>query len=214
MPSKSRSETNWEQELQEGDTFIDRSSGQKVISLKVLRRKAREAGLVESQPFIQHAVGPTGKGLIQCIYQLKFDDGTRWAAAADVSQANCNEAPYCDYPTAMAESRAESRAIKKALGIEILAADEVRGRKESGDHIDSQVLRVIQQLLETKKVAPIVAIQSCLSKDRQDHINSLEDLTVTEGHQIMEWLNGAKGSVKTDSTLDKRNKRKAELENA
>ena len=209
MPIKSRSETNWEVELTDQDISIDKGTSQKVVLLKGLRRLSRLAGIMSSYPTIQHAVTPTGKGLIQCVYHLTFDDGTTWGAAADVSQANCNQEPYSLYPTAMAEARAEGRAIKKALGINMLVAEEISGASQS-ERLDPQVSRAISELIVRNKETAIRVIQNAVATDRQDHVHGIEDLTAEEGRKALEWLNS--GTAKGSSKVDKRTDRKRELE--
>lgn len=57
-------------------------------------------------------------------FQGKFGNIVRWGGLADVN-ANNTDPKFLAYAVATAETRAEARALRKALGIKILAAEEV-----------------------------------------------------------------------------------------
>jgi hypothetical protein len=116
VPLYSRAHTNWEQELND-DEIIENSDGRRIVLLRGLQRLSRLAGIIQSYPkSLSHVAGPDGKGVIQCIYMTAWDDNTIFGATADANRLNLNP-DFVGYPTTIAESRAEGRALRKALGI-------------------------------------------------------------------------------------------------
>lgn len=69
-----------------------------------------------------------------CIYKLKFEDGRTFGAAADACLENISGS-YCIYPTAIAESRAEARAYRKALMLRTASAEEIKGNEKAFDTV-------------------------------------------------------------------------------
>lgn len=69
-----------------------------------------------------------------CRYQIHFDNGQIFGAAADATQENIN-GNYNVYPTAIAESRAEARTYRKALMITAASAEEIKGNEATFDSV-------------------------------------------------------------------------------
>lgn len=65
-----------------------------------------------------------------CIYNIKFESGYSFSAAADAHLENISGA-FSIYPTAIAESRAEARAYRKALLLSTVSAEEVKGNENT-----------------------------------------------------------------------------------
>lgn len=204
-----RGGTDWEARLQEDEIIQQEDSGKSVVVLRGLQRLARDAGYVGSEVFLNYVA--TGEfGVFQCVYTAKFNDGTSWAGAADCNKSN-TKGDFLSYPTAVAESRAEARALKKALGITMLAAEELAlesGPQPTGK-ISGQVVRMIETILERKNIDVATLLRSVLSEERQADVVELKELTVAEGQKATQWVNKVKGgtSKKADRT-----QRKAELE--
>jgi hypothetical protein len=203
----SRKETNWESQL--NDDEVMQADNKKVVLLKGLQRLANLAGLVSSD--CEFLYIPVGKiGIVQCIYRTVFDDGTKWVGSADVNALNTDEF-FIRYPTAVAESRAEARCLRKALGIRMLAAEEID--INSGMHSDVQpkqkiadsVVRAIQQLCDTKSIEPIEVINAIINDEqRANSIFEFSQLNAEEGQKAMAFLNEAR--VKKSSDRDERKK--------
>ena len=120
---------------------------------------------------------------------------------------------FIKYPTAVAESRAEARCLRKALGIRLLAAEEID--INSGMHSDVQpkqkiadsVVRAIQQLCDTKGIEPIEVINAVIeNEERANAIFEFSQLNAEEGQRAMAFLNETKAKKSSD-----REQRKKEL---
>ncbi len=194
-----RTETDWEKELTPAE-IITNDHGRQVVILKALQRLARQADIVKSYPqSLSHAVAPDGTGLIQCIYLTEWPDGTVFGGAADVNRGNCNK-DFLVYPTAVAESRAETRAIRKALGITMLGAEEIDMTegftgitKLDTGKIDSQQIVAIERLLIDTKTEPI-DLFNAIAQNRD--VLEIGELTATEAIAAMSYLNEQRGKPK------------------
>jgi hypothetical protein len=216
--SNKRTSTQWQDVLTEEDMVTNRESGNPCVLLRALQRLSGEAGIIESGPILLQHV-PTGDfGIFQCIYEVKFDDGTVWRGAADCNK-NSISPKFASYPTAVAESRAEARALKKALGITMLAAEEIDlaagAEVKPSSKISSNIVSAIQQLVERNDLDTLGVVEKVLP-DRADSINTLSDLTVAEGQSIMSHLNNLpvkkKTAPKKSSRAAKKDAAKAVLE--
>jgi len=219
MSESKRRVTNWEDKLTEEDLVRNEDTGRSCVVLRALQRLALEAGLIESGPVDLLYVPAGGMGVFQCIYEVKFEDGTTWRGAGDANKANTNE-KFFAYPTAVAESRAEARALKKALGITMLAAEEIdmtAGMEvRPNQKISSNVVAAIESLIERHKLDTLDVITDVLP-DRADVVNTLNDLTTEEGQKVMAHLNDLpakkkKAAKKTSSRAAKKEAAKAVLE--
>lgn len=227
-PKLPRYGTNWEEQLQSSEvgTRKEESKDTKVVYLRGLQRLSQEAGLVRSScelKFIPPTPGADKSfGIMQCVYTMEFSDGTLWVGAADCNHLNTT-GKFFAYPTAIAESRAEARCHRKALNISILSSEEV-GFGEGGaieqitasssKQIDSQVIKAIESLCESRGIATAEVLESVLTKDRNGNVFELGELTVEEGQKAMAWLNDQKPSVakpKKVSAAEEREARKKEL---
>lgn len=64
--------------------------------------------------------------VVECMLRIRFEDNDirTFTDVADGSPSNCNSV-FSKFPTAMASSRSEGRALRKALNIRIVCAEEV-----------------------------------------------------------------------------------------
>jgi len=211
---QTRRGTDWETQLKDDEKGVDRQSGKPVVYLRGLQRLAEEADIVTSSCSL---LTPSPK-LVQAVYQTTFSDGTTWVGTADCGPAN-TKAPFLNYPTSVAESRAEARCLRKALGIRTLSFEEI-GMQEPFSEIaakpdasvSDQVVASIVSLCETRGVEQADLIEQIVTSDRAAHIFELKHLTSDEGQRAMAWLNDqpvAKAKKKT--VAQQRADRKKEL---
>lgn len=204
-------ETDWNSELQEGD-IATRRDGQdeiQVVFLAALQRLARSAGLVRQQIDIYTPAPTMVQAAFHCTFQTSQGEVT-FVGTADCSSKN-TKVPYYHYPTAVAESRAEARCLRKALGITILSSEEIGFRDsfqsieaDSNKVADRQLIAAVEKLCEARGVEPIRVIEKVIEDDeREATIFDLALLTTAEAQRAMAWLNEQKPS--------KRESRKAEL---
>jgi len=191
MSENKRTSQVWQDVLGEEDVVTNQESGKPCVLLRALQRLSQQAGIVESGPVTLQHVQQGTFGVFQCIYEVKFDDGTIWRGAGDCNRNN-TEGKFANYPTAIAESRAEARALKKALGITMLAAEEIDlsagAEVKPTQKVSSNIVSAIEKLVERNGLDTIVVIEKVLP-DRVDSINTLSDLTVAEGQSVMAHLN-------------------------
>jgi len=221
--SKDLFETDWEKELQDGDTVTRKEDGDRmeVVLLAGLQRLARMAGITGQDCTIQ-TPAPT---MVQAIFKSEFQTergrvvftGT---ADAIVGGTHANvKGIFASYPTAIAESRAEARSLRKALGIKMLSSEELGFREGVGaleasptGKADTQLVAAIEKLCETRGVEPVAVLEAVLDEARSSTIFELTELTVDEAQRAMGWLNDHKLKKAKQSTQAKRDARKKELE--
>jgi hypothetical protein len=222
-PKLVRYGTNWEEQFQSSEVGTRKEDNRemKVVYLRGLQRLAQEAGIVRSEcSFKFISQNDTGTiGIMQAVYVAEFSDGTSWTGAADCNSFNTSD-KFMRYPTAVAESRAEARCLRKALNIGILSSEEIgfvdggaieQIAASSNKQIDSQVVKAIEKLCETRSVTTAEVLESVLSKERNSSIFELSELTVEEGQKAMSWLNEQKAKTVKLTAAQERDARKKEL---
>lgn len=115
-----------------------------------------------------------------------FTDGTSFAGSADAT-TKAHDAPYNLHLVAVAESKAEARALRRAFNISAVAAEEVGSAPIAGKDngpIESLQVQGIMKVgerkgLNEKEILGLI--------DRQDV--TLNDLTSQEGRDLMKALN-------------------------
>lgn len=224
---KPRYGTNWEEQLLAGEigTRKEENREMKVVYLRGLQRLAQHAGLVSSKCELNFiSKDQTGSvGIMQAVYITEFSDGSRWVGTADCNSANTG-GKFMSYPTAVAESRAEARCLRKALNIGLISSEEIgfveggaieQIAASSGKQIDSQVVKAIESLCDSRGIAVAEVLESTLTKNRNGTVFELGELTVEEGQKAMAWLNEqkpAKAKPVKLSAAEEREARKKELQ--
>ncbi len=218
-------DTNWEAQLEPHEKTF-RQEGQEeipVVLLAGLQRLARKAGVRHQGVVIQ----TPSETMVQAIYTATFPMDIRLHLEVRdlitfVGAADCNikntKGVFATYPTAVAESRAEARCLRKALGISTLSSEEIGFRENIGSlqasptgKADKQLVVAIEKLCESRgfDVARVLE-KVIIDKARADSIFELSELTVTEAQAAMLWLNEQKPAK--PSTKESRDARKAELQ--
>ena len=209
--------TDWCAELEAGDKATRREGNEEleVVLLAGLQRLARVAGIVKQACVLQTHEGKNT--LVQAIFTSVFttDDGlVEFVGTADCNAKNLS-GKFAAYPTAVAESRAEARCLRKALGIRMLSSEEIGFREGTGaieaspkGKAASSVIKAIEKLCEDRGVDPVQVFEKVLDTDRAANIFELSELTVDEAQKAMGWLN----DQKPKKVASKRAARKKELE--
>jgi hypothetical protein len=209
VPSKLLSKS-WYEELQDEDCVVQ--EGRRLPTLKGLQRLAREAGWNGSDTKI--LIGGDGR-LVSATVTVAFEDGSVFSGSGDCNK-NSTKPPFLHYPTAVAESRAMARALKVALGIFELTAEEIGfgeafsspgSSAKPSSQIDPAQVKAIQVALDRRKIDFLTAAQEVLN-ERADELTSLTDLTSKEGVEILTFLNGKKVD---EPVCSDRSNRKEEL---
>lgn len=221
--------TNWEQELLPSDIATRKEDGteMQVVLLAGLQRLARSAGLIKQDVQI---LTPSDT-MVQAIFRAKFavepyklTEDTLYVSEVEfVGTADCSarntSGKFLNYPTAVAESRAEARCLRKALGIKMLSAEEVGLRESfgsleasSGGKADSQLVIAIEKLCETRGIDQVRVINEVIKDpERANNTFQLSELTTSEAQHALQWLNELKPTKKTTSAAEERDARKKEL---
>lgn len=189
----SRSGTDWMVKMREvldKDSFVTSAEGKETIRLMGLQKLARLAGITESWPELSAVDTDSGK-VFQCVYRVRFSDGTLFAGAADSNRNSNDVEPFCNYPTSVAESRAEARAIRKALGITILATEEI-GFAGKSRIIDAQQVVAIKNLAEKAGLNIKEVLDEVLTPAAAARISSLESLSEEQGAKLIKFLNDSR----------------------
>jgi hypothetical protein len=187
-------EVDWQSMLLPGEKGKDGDT--EFVYIKGLRRLAKLKGIKrESHPFVNVAVlkrHDTGAEypFVQASYQVEFNDGSVYSDVADAHQYN-TDGVFSAYPTALAAVRAEARALRKALGITLVAKEELGANpdKVAGlkNEVTSAQLKVIANMMKTKGITNQMDIIKICST-RADVVG-IEELTFSEAKAALKWLN-------------------------
>lgn len=214
-------ETDWERELQSSDVGVRRDSGKEmqVVYLAALQRLARQAGITKQSLVITTPSDTMVQAVFSCIFTLSDGSYAEFVGSADCNVKNTSGV-FVNYPTAVAESRAEARCLRKALGIRMLSSEEI-GMNDNAfsvfetstnKKVDPQVIVAIEKLCETRNVSPARVIDEVIhDTKRAGSIFELSELTVDEAQRALAWLNEQRPNKKTLSAEEQRTARKEEL---
>lgn len=184
---------DWNAKLDKSD--VGEEDGVKFVYLKALRRLAKEAGLREELHTLGNVIllkskDGTESPFVQVQYTSKWADGTVYSDVADAHIHNTNDI-FQMYLSSIAANRAEARAIRKALGISMVAKEEL-GAKKGANYdmtgpISKEQLAGIKMMMKKTGIRDIGDILKEATK-RADII-SLEELNFKEGQEAMKFLN-------------------------
>lgn len=214
--------TKWEEELQADETAIRKEGGKeiKVVLLAGLQRLARMAGITRQDCVIQTPAPTMVQAIFSASFELSTGKFTTFVGTADCNASNTS-GKFLYYPTAVAESRAEARCLRKALGIRMLSSEEI-GFQEGVASIeaaptgkaDSAVIVAIEKLCETRNIDPVRVLEEVIEDAaRSSSIFQLSELTVIEAQRALAWLNEQKTTApKAPTAKEERDARKRELQ--
>lgn len=192
-----------ESELEEND------SRTKYPTLVGLRRVAEKllGEIVVSEPTkLETVIDDRNRtGYSVCVYRIAFDNGVDpkkvFGGAASASSNNTDD-EYSVFPEAIAESRAEARALRKALNLKIVSKDELTSkdikkvvaeinRKEvekDGNWTEDDEISTIQKMTIEKTCARM-NIDPVKLLSQESLGNDVNLLTKKQGANLIELLN-------------------------
>lgn len=153
---------------------------------------------------------PENEGRATVVVSLKFVPiGTvnkvTICGSADIFFGNTNT-PFCNFPVATAETIAESRAFKKALGISVSTADEIRGISDSANKViygkttgdssetdlaDPERINLILRVCQQNKIDPNKVIWAEFGTS-----SSIDSLTQSQAQVIIRLVNDYNRGIK------------------
>ena len=188
---------DWQSQLTEDE--VGTQDGTTFVFIKGLRRLAKIKGIKTENHELGTALvmrrPDTGAEypFVQCKYAVEFEDGTIFSDVADAHTYNV-QGMFSAYPTAMAATRAEARALRKALGINLVAKEELGADKDSvalsRNESTSAQERVIKNLMKTRKIKDASEVIGKICG--RENIYALKELTFVEAQQAIQMLNKIK----------------------
>lgn len=128
-------------------------------------------------------------------FQVHFNDGTVFSGAADATD-KAHKAPYNLHLVAVAEAKAESRALRRAFNISKVAFEEIGSASEVVGDADNTPITDIQ----VQGIASIAKRKNLTKKDvlelvGRGELNDIKELTGAEGREAMKLVNKAKAKA-------------------
>lgn len=187
--------TDWQSQLKKEEVGQD-ADGTKFVYIKGLRRLAKLRGIKEEKHtfgncFIWETKKKGAIPFVQMMYSVTFQDGETYSDVADAHHYNIGNDDMAVYTTAIAATRAEARALRKALGIDLVSKEELSMQKAMGSELTGAIKAEQKTLINTlKKRAKITNNQEIIREVIQrDDVVSLDDITADEAQEVIKWLN-------------------------
>lgn len=196
-PDLAIQEVDWQKQLKSDEVGKDGQT--EFVYIKGLRRLAKLKGIRrERHPFINVTVlkkpdNGVEYPFVQAAYEVEFMDGTIFSDVADAHTYNL-EGVFSAYPTAMAAVRAEARALRKALGITLVAKEELGADPDKvasfRNEITSAQKKVINTLMKTRGISN----QMEVIKNATTRVGLVDiaELSFEEAKVAVKWLNELK----------------------
>lgn len=184
------------QSLLRKDEVGQDADGTKFVYIKGLRRLARMRGILKEQHtfgncFIWETKKKGAIPFVQMMYSVTFKDGETYSDVADAHHYNIGNDDMAVYTTAICATRAEARALRKALGIDLVSKEELSMQKAMGSELTGAIKPEQKALINTlKKRAKITNNQDILREViSRDDVISLDDITADEAQEVIKFLN-------------------------
>lgn len=180
------------------DNEIIEKDGKKLVLIGGLRRLAHEYGLVvETKADVQvlALARPNGAQVPYAVvtYTIIDIDNYSFVGTGDAWADNMNDTVAL-YPAAVAETRAESRALKRLLRINLLCESEISDKTYEESHILSSSARLDDTFIVLiKRLAKKLGIndeKELVNLVSERDIKELNELNDDEGRALIGVLNG------------------------
>lgn len=136
-------------------------------------------------------------------YYFEFEGGNRVAAVADAHDMNNSQSPYSAYHLAIAETRAQGRALRKALNLRnIVSAEEVGqvmtiNKSDFVNPISGAQVKVLEKLCKSMKID----IEKFINLGDKKY-ETLESISQAEALDMIRLLNRYQADPKNSDHLD------------
>jgi len=140
---------------------------------------------------VQVPVNPDNRATV--IHTITFESGKRFSGAADSYWGNTDK-PYGLFPIAIAETRAEARALRRALKLKnIVSSDElVKNTDEKAQDVDTPIEPINDTQINCVNVLcgrNNINVQKVVQK-HFDNINNIRNLNREQGASLIQTLSG------------------------
>jgi ribonuclease HI len=142
-----------------------------------------------TQVFPSSSVDHPGRATV--VFTVQFASGRTYSEVADSWVGNTDEF-VAVYPVATASTRAEARALRKALKLKVVAAEEITTKNTSKVVVDS-----VRTKTEEKPKDGEFAENTILSAKQDNFIQALCDRADINKERFIEFVLGVKDSVIT-----------------
>lgn len=194
----------WESELKNGNPtceglrrVAEELIGEIIESTTVVNQcptsESNRATVTHTLVFQCHKLGKKMDLNTECCEVLEPTKYLKYSGSADVSSLN-TEKPFVDYPTATADTRAEGRALKRALKLRCLVSEEVKNKSEEvggEDLITAQQISFLDTLCQQMNLSVIKVLERVLSRNNI----SVKKVTFEEAQAIMKALSGFRNNL-------------------
>jgi len=124
-----------------------------------------------------------------------FKDGTMFCGSADATD-KAHKKPYSNHLVAVADAKAESRALRRAFNITKVTFEEIGTSDVAGDPDGGQItphqIEAIKKTAKRKKLSQAYVLERIKCSD----VTDIKQLTAAQGRAAMKAINKAK--VKND----------------
>lgn len=190
---------NWQEQLRPDEIGKDDNNTQ-FVYLKGLRRLAKLKGIKsESHPMINAIVLKKKDGteypLVQVSYTVEFADGTVYSDVADAHTYNV-DGVFSAYPTAIAASRAEARALRKSLDIALVSKEELGANPEVIASLKNEITPVQKKVISTLMKSRGINNQMDIIKNAtpRTDVYDISTLSYEEAQNAIKYLNNLKAN--------------------
>ena len=204
--NKKNSEVSWDEYVMGMFDKSELSEG-KYPNVAGLRRVAKKViGEVLKSGTTNLTIGPDN--YCAAIYEITFtkSDGSlvTYGDAADSFSGNTNS-PFDAYPAAMASTRAEARALRKALGIKAVSAEEMSGQEAAKTYAESKkkpkVVRGDEdtsgRMISTNQIKTINSLCQKLKLSLSDFVKEEIGVEITDESDALEKISFSDGKFLT-----------------
>jgi hypothetical protein len=189
-------EVDYFEKLKSSEKWTDTKSGREYPYFKGLARLAhtyRRGNSLTTLDSEGEAITNAPDCIAAVTVSYEFNDGTIFEGSADAS-FKAHVAPFNLHLTAVAESKAASRAIRSAFMISNVAKEEIGDASmiadDSNDPISDAQIEAIRNLAKRKKLSKAVVLK--MSKSEAE---SIEGFTKSEATLVIKAINRKKAAV-------------------
>lgn len=179
---------DYAEDLKSNETF--EKEGVQCVLLRGLQRLAHNnRGGVKSTHSDVICVPKRDNPIAAVTFTYKFNDGTEWSGSADATTA-AHDKPYSLHLVAVAEAKAEARALRRAFNISRVSFEEIGSAVTEDENapVKDETIQGIRVVAGRKGISIADVLKKLVDRD----VSDLSGLTQAEGRSLMKKLNRMK----------------------